>query len=684
MSLKTETAKALISAQTHGDMRDLTPYASAFAGAAPGAGQPAADARDVMLPRNQDDFLGNFGPSIPATISPIDRARSQGMVIPRINQYPVGANLPTPPGATKLIDFRILRQLADVYDVLRACIKVRTQEIASMKWEILPEDEKDTKQTAAIKDLTRFFNEPDPIRGLMFEDWIKVALEEVFVTDALSIYPHTTWLPGRGPLGSDLFALEILDGTTIKPLVDIRGARPLPPNPAYQQFLYGVPRTDLSSALLDAKRQDSNDGENWDSGQFPFSASQLYYRPYHPRVWTHYGFSNVEQIILNVNLALRRQQWHTAYFTDGSIPAGLLHVPEEWNPTQIREYEEGWNSLLGGDTAWKHRVRAVPGTTGFSQLKPPVHDMTFDEWVARITMIGMDVTAGEIGFDPKSGLGGAGWSEQQQNILYRKTLKPITQWIERLLTRIIHLWFKIDTVRFAFIYEEVEDALKKAQEDQILINTGIKTQVEARGERGLDPYPNGLGSEPILITRLGPILLEDINAASKGSVGKNEDGSMIQQQLPAGAVDAQGNPVAPVAGPQHGPVKSIPAGPQHQNEGADMQDPASVASRDPLDQSALNKEAVVAQAEADQSEEVRIDLRRFQTKAVKALRAGRRPVVQFQSEVIPEGLLLAITNRLAEAKTDDDIRRVFSVEGRRGAALLAFENELDAELALRV
>ena len=54
-------------------------------------------------------------------------------------------------------------------------------------------------------------------------------LEDVFVVDALSLYIHPSRVPGKGLLGSDLAALEVLDGTTIRPLLDVRGGTPRPP-----------------------------------------------------------------------------------------------------------------------------------------------------------------------------------------------------------------------------------------------------------------------------------------------------------------------------------------------------------------------------------------------------------------------------------------------------------------------
>ena len=58
--------------------------------------------------------------------------------------------------------------------------------------------------------------------------------------DAAVVYPRRTY-------GGDLFAFEVIDGKTVKPLLDEYGGRPMPPYPAYQQILYGFPRGEFTA-----------------------------------------------------------------------------------------------------------------------------------------------------------------------------------------------------------------------------------------------------------------------------------------------------------------------------------------------------------------------------------------------------------------------------------------------------
>ena len=516
MTLAAEYKKALANWNPGAPTRDMTAQAQLLAA---GSLAPAP---------GENPWMGSMGPGVPLPAQPLDPAR-RGVSMPRRWQYPVGTNLSVTPGSTKLVDFRTLRMLAKVYDIARRCIEIRRQEVASMRWEITPRDPEQKLEPDRQKALTAFFEYPDRINGRRWDGWIKTLLEEVFVVDALAIYPHPTWLPGKGANGSDLFALEILDGTTIKPLLDIRGARPMPPLPAYQQILYGIPRAEMLADSTSLDLAGAPMAQDDVLIKPYFAGDELYYEIYNPSSDSPYGFSNIEQIIVNVNLALKRQQYWTSYFTEGTLPAGLVEVPEEWDPKQWHEAEETWNSMLAGDMAWKHRVKFSPGP--FTQLRPLVGEGTgvvlFDEWLAKITCIGFDVTPTELGLDPKSGLGGTGWSEQQENVLYRKSLRPITGWIEVINNEVLATWLKSPDLIFRFLFDEIEDAVKKAQQFQIEFQNATKTSNEHRGELGLPPSNEPNANELIVVTRQGPVLLKDIDAVSKQLAGLNRDGSPL-------------------------------------------------------------------------------------------------------------------------------------------------------------
>ena len=66
-------------------------------------------------------------------------------------------------------------------------------------------------------------------------DWLRMLLEDLLVVDAATIYP-------RFDRGGKLYALDVIDGATIKPLIGEDGRAPEPPDPAWRQAPRGASR----------------------------------------------------------------------------------------------------------------------------------------------------------------------------------------------------------------------------------------------------------------------------------------------------------------------------------------------------------------------------------------------------------------------------------------------------------
>jgi hypothetical protein len=256
----------------------------------------------------------------------------------------------------------MLRTAADQIDILRRCVEVLKARIAGMDWDITfsasasemitAESGKDhlramqearLKFTPDIARLREFWQVPDRINGFSFKEWANMVLEEVLVLDALAIYPHPD-------LKGDLHSLEVLDGTTIKPLLDDRGMRPQAPFPAYQQILYGFPRGEFL-ATSDDPRYDGD-----------YSADELIYKVRNPRTWTPYGFSPVERALPMSDIYLRRQQWLRSEFTDGVMPDLMFKTDDQFGntPELLRAWENILNDDLAGQTAQRRRARLLP------------------------------------------------------------------------------------------------------------------------------------------------------------------------------------------------------------------------------------------------------------------------------------------------------------------------------------
>jgi hypothetical protein len=420
---------------------------------------------------------GQYPPGEP--LIPLEPSRT-----PQQFQFTVGRNLIiTPRSEENMTPFDMLRGLADAHDISRLCIEMRKEQIAGMKYDIVPTEREDKELTVKyetqIKEIKEFFKCPSVTQCDDWYDWIGMVLEDVLVIDALTLFKRRT-------RGGKLYSLEVVDGARIKPLIDSYGRRPMPPIPAYQQIIFGYPRG--------GSPQETTQG---------FTLTDLIYKPKNKRSFSMYGFSPVEYIIIKVNMALRRDQFLLSYFSDGNIPdGGLYSLPAEWDAEKIQQFQEWFDVLMQGNS--EHRsgnMKFLPDGK-YTATKVFEFHSEFDEWLARIT-------ANAFGVNPQHFIKMMTRStgETQEQLQTDIGLMPLIVYLEGLLTSVIQEFWDVPGLTFKFIDEKQEDEQIKVNRNVQYVKTGILKIDEVRAEMGLDPL---LGSEDVpafIATGTGPIYI---------------------------------------------------------------------------------------------------------------------------------------------------------------------------------
>lgn len=462
-----------------------------------------------------------FGPGVPLFPAAIDPLRPDGRTDPRFNEYPVTSNLPGV--GDRLVPWKVLRDAADAGGLPRRCIEIRKAEVTTLDWAITitkeaveaaqdgsdkprAEVEQELRQSlsADMVRCSRFWQKPDPGQDENFAEWLGKVLEEHLVLDAIAIYPRLTY-------GGDLFALEVLDGSTIKPLRDHRGGRPLPPNPAFQQILWGFPRGEF---VADADA----DGEVLNA----YRSDQLVYKRRNVRTHTPYGYSAVEQALEDVDVWLRRRKWIRDEYTEGTVPAGFVTNKGQtsWTPGQLAEYETALNDAYSGSTASRHRLRVLPPgfdietPDDFGEKYRPEYDLFLIKQIAAH----FDVTIAELGFTEQGGLGSTGWHEGQAAVQQRKATLPTLRWLQQLLTAISRTHLRMpEELEFRFLGLEEQDEAGADEVARNRVQWGRMTINEDRDRMGQPRYDFPEADMPMVMTTRGVILLE--GASERGAPG---------------------------------------------------------------------------------------------------------------------------------------------------------------------
>jgi hypothetical protein len=454
------------------------------------------------LPRNPWLASVPFGPGTPITPGAINPVREDGRPDPRRYEYQVAQNINIT--ETRLVPFKTLRASADQIDILRRCIEVIKNKVTGLDWDItLGTDASEKiaassggdhvramakareKYTDEINRLRTFWENPDRSNGLTFSDWLMTALEEILVIDAWAVWPQRS-------VGGDLYGLQILDGSTIKPLLDDRGMRPMAPNAAFQQILYGFPRAEFTA----------NDDDPTADGEF--TSDDLQYMIRNRRTTSAYGFSPTERALPLADIYLRRQQWIRAEYTDGVLPELMFTTDENWgtNPDLLRAYENIFNDDLAGQTQQRKRLRLLPaGMTPvqFEAYGEKFKD-TLDDYLITSICGHYGVQPAEIGFAPKGGLGGAGFEEGRAESAEAIGTQPLVNWISKMLTNISYTYLGMPReLEFKLMTSKRLDNESNARKNQIEITSGGKTINERRSELGLPLLDTPQADMPILM-----------------------------------------------------------------------------------------------------------------------------------------------------------------------------------------
>lgn len=363
--------------------------------------------------------------------------------------YPVAYNLAIRPRAYEGVTFDQLRALADGYDLLRLVIETRKDQIEGYEWSIFPKEGKSVPEKR-VEEAKSFFRSPDKEHS--WSTWLRMLLEDLFVIDAVAIYPRYT-------AGGKLYSLELIDGATIKRVLDATGRTPLPPEVAYQQVLKGLPAVD-------------------------YTRDELIYVSRNPRTNRVYGFSPVEQIIMTVNIALRRQITQLNYFTEGNIPEAIAGLPESWNIDQVAAFQRYWDSLMEGNLARKRHVRFVPfDASKISYTKQ--HDLKdmFDEWLARIVCFAFSISPTMLVKETNRAT-----ADTVQETAKAEGTAPLLTWLKSLFDFLLAERLGYPDLEFQWKLQKDLDPVKQATVDEIYLRSKVVTPDEIRERLGLPKF----------------------------------------------------------------------------------------------------------------------------------------------------------------------------------------------------
>lgn len=347
----------------------------------------------VDAARQGVSFNDPFAPGVP--VQPFEGV--DGM--PRLWNFPTGYNIKARTDRDGRASFETLKKLTDEYEVARLCINHRIDDVRSLDWTVVPEAGTDRNMGDVIALAKRYLRKPDG--RTHFRAWLAKYLEDVLRYDA-------GVLAKRKNRAGRTIGLEVVQGSTIAPVVDYWGRPPTGDAPAFVQFVNGLPW-------------------KW------FTSDALIYAPFRPQSDSMYGLAPIEGAWMSAATHMRFQHHWLEWFTQGTVPDGFGILPENvgTTPDDRERWQTAWDKLYAGDTAIKSQIKWMPFGTSFEWPKDHTFDETFPTFLMKIVCAVYAVTPADIGFtdDVNRATG-----ETQVDVQFRVGTRPLLKHIEDILT----------------------------------------------------------------------------------------------------------------------------------------------------------------------------------------------------------------------------------------------------------
>ena len=405
---------------------------------------------------------------------------------PRTFDFSVGENVQITPRWDR-VSFQTLEAVYNSYDIAQICVRRLINNVRSLDYTWVPPEDVMEDVTQDIAKARAFFELPD--RRQPFRAWVAEYLQDVLRYDCGTLYVR------RDNAGRPI-ALEVIDGTTIIPLIDIYGRPPADENDATPPPVGQLWPAGIAPAYLQII-----EGMPWDW----LSADDILYNLWNPLPNSQYGLSPLESVLMTANTDLRFQAHFLEYFTAGSLPAGFMEAPpDQSDPDSLADWQETWDAWMLGDQTQLRKIRFVPANSKFTPAKNSDFNEAFPLYLMQRVIASYGMTPNDLGFTESVN---RATGDTQIDVQYRVGIVPVLKHVEDVVNFFVQHHLKLRARLKIDDGREIEDRVATAQAHKIYVACGVESTDEVRNRLGLPT--NKLRPTPRYIdnTRAGPVPL---------------------------------------------------------------------------------------------------------------------------------------------------------------------------------
>lgn len=268
-----------------------------------------------------------------------------------------------------------------------------------------------------------------------------------------------------------------------------------------------------------------------------------------------YGLSELEVLIGVVTDILNGMSYNGRFFTQGSIPEGILALTGRYTEEAMDDFRRNWNAMVAGlDNSWRIPILHSPDKNAAQWIntKGSNREMMFQEWLDFLLTMACAVyriDREELGFGAKGagepgGLGGSADNSATLRHSASKGLWPLMSRLESGINEDI-LAHLPDSEDFCFTWAglDPDDEAQREDLDTKALAAGGITPNEYRARRDMKPIPDELmwGDAPASATLMQAFMLGA--QAKLQAQGGGDEAPDDEAGAPDGAPDDQDDPM---------------------------------------------------------------------------------------------------------------------------------------------
>lgn len=207
-----------------------------------------------------------------------------------------------------------------------------------------------------------------------------------------------------------------------------------------------------------------------------------------------YGVSELEDLIYTVTAMLWSDEYNTRFFSQGSMPKGIMKVSSSVSQPKLMEFRQEWLSMVAGVYNAHKTPMLEADKFDWVDLHKSNRDMEFSKWMEYLIKICCaiyKIDPSEIGFPMSGSSDNAPLFEANNSakLKYSKDngLKPILKFIQGKINK--HIIWRLDP-NYEFSFVGLDNETEAQEDERIIKAVGSYMEVnEARTIKGLPTKP---------------------------------------------------------------------------------------------------------------------------------------------------------------------------------------------------